>query len=114
MSEKVIRKTYVCPIVGTGAELDSRRPKIADVINGISSWFMHELTPNWCLVTVVAPAFVHDLIAFETGVELVLVRQDFVVSSGRLEVLKGSYPKLLEKMNVVLKSSIKYLESDGK
>jgi len=112
MSEEIIRKTYLCPIIGTGTMVNPWRAKIADL--GLNcSWFMHELTSNLCLVTVVAAASDHDKIALEADFELIMVKDVVSVDSDRFDALTIAYPKFPEKLDVNKKCSVKFMEVTG-
>ena len=112
MSEEIIRKTYLCPIIGTGTREDGRRPKIA-TLSIDCSWFMHELKPEWCICTVVASAADHDIIALDPDVKLVAVRKLIQLSAAKLDTLKTQYPKFVAKFNTAKKCWIKFKEESG-
>lgn len=109
MSEKIISKTYLCPIVGAGTAVDPRRPKVAD-LDLKCSWFMHELNSGFCLVTVVAMTQDHSKIVADADFELVMVQDAVVSSAPRFEQLKVTYPSLEEKLGTTRKCSVKFME----
>jgi len=103
MSEETIRKTYVCPMIGTGTDEDPRRPKIAD-LSPDCSWFIHELEgTGYCFCTVVAPASEHDKIALDPNVRLIAMRGEFQIPEGDLVVLRGQYADFDLKFETVKK-----------
>ena len=112
MSEEIIRKTYLCPIIGTGTMADPWRAKVAD-LNLKCSWFKHKLDSNICLVTVVATTSDHTVIAQDPDFELIAVQKNIVASPVRFAELKTAYPNIEEKLSVTQKCSIKFMEVTG-
>ena len=112
MSENPIRKTYLCPIIGTGTMSDPWRAEVAD-LNLECSWFKHKLDSATCLVTVVALNVDHAVIAQDPDFELIAVQKNIVASPVRFAELKTAYPNIEEKLSVTQKCSIKFMEVTG-
>ena len=113
MSEEIVRKTYLSPIIGSGTHEDQRRPKIADLPIKCS-WFMHELgKTGYCLCTVVASASEHDKIALDSEVKLIATRKEVQLSEGDLAVLKGQYADFDVKFETVKKCWVMFKEETG-
>ena len=107
MSENPIRKTYLCPIIGTGTMSDPWRAKVAD-LNLECSWFKHKLDSTTCLVTVVALNADHAVIAQDPDFELISDQKNVVVPPMRFAELKTAYPNIEEKLGVSHRCSIQF------
>lgn len=113
MSEEIVRKTYLCPIIGSGAREDPRRPKIADLTVNCS-WFIHELGKSrYCLCTVVAPASEHDKIALHPEVRLIAAQKLVQIPQAELAALKAQYADFDFKFETAKKCRIKFMEEHG-
>jgi len=114
----IIEKTYICPIVGTGATReDARRPRLAD-LSIVTSWFMVELGKfngvEWCLVSIVADDLDHQKIMLDKDETHFATRTIWEVDSSILDSLKTKLPNLLEKWEIVKKSWVTLDEKTGK
>jgi len=110
LSEEIIRKTYLCPVIGTGSPDDSFRAKVSDY--GVSC-FMHRLSVDYCLVVVVAPASVHDVIAADPEIRLVAIRKTVQLSEAELTVITQQYGSFNIKWKAAKKSSVKFEDDYG-
>lgn len=113
VSEEIIRKTYICPIIGTGTRDDPRRPKIADLPIK-SSWFIHELGKSGvCLCTVVALTSEHDKIALDPEVRLIAARKNVQIPQAEITALKAQYADFDSKFESAKKCRVKFMEEYG-
>jgi len=113
----IIEKTYLCPIIGSGTHEDPRRPRLADVPIE-KSWYMVELGKfkgkDWALVSVVAEETDHNTLSLETDEVLFAFKKIPQIDATKLELLKGKFPKLLEKWEIVKKCWVSFQEKTGK
>jgi len=112
MSEEIVRKTYICPIVGAGTYEDKRRPKIADLPIECS-WFIHEFEgTGYCLCTVVAKASEHDKIS-DPSVRLIALRGEFQIPEAELAILRGQYADFDVKFETGKKCWVRFIGETG-
>ena len=113
MSEEIVRKTYLCPIIGVGTEEDTRRPKIDDLVTDCA-WFMHEFKgTGYCFCTLVAKSPEHDKVALDPEVRLIALRGEFQISEGDLAVLRGQYPDFDDRFETGKKCWVRFMGETG-
>lgn len=112
MSKEIVRKTYLCPIIGVGTREDPRRPKIADLPIDCS-WFMHELKEKWSICTAITSEEDHQTIQADGEIRLITIRKILQLTPEQLEQLKQAYPKLVEKLKIAKECRIKFKEKYG-
>jgi len=107
----ILEKTYICPIIGEGTYENPRRPKIADLPIQMS-WFIQELTEEFCLVSVVAEEEDHKKIGI--GFLLVATKGQNELPPEALEVLRKKYENLDAKLEIAKSCWVTLDEKTGK
>lgn len=96
MSEDVVTRSYLCPIIGSGSRDNPRRPFIADLKLG--SYMMHELeNPQFCVVTITTTVNNHQKIVKNKQIQSLTEKN---------KELEKQHPDLPKQLKTALKSYV--------